>query len=90
MLTLAYAARLLEKMYFTPSPPADATHPGTAATDGGTTDAAAPIRDAGSADPISVGMVAVVVVAAVVAVALGFAGGTFADLLEPFVTEVFN
>ncbi|ELY81810.1 NADH/Ubiquinone/plastoquinone [Natrinema pellirubrum DSM 15624] len=35
-------------------------------------------------------MVAVVVIAAVVAVALGFAGGTIADLLEPFLTEVFN
>ncbi|OLZ40469.1 NADH-ubiquinone oxidoreductase [Natrinema saccharevitans] len=92
MLTLAYAARLLEKMYFTPSAPADATHPGTAATDGGTTDAdaAAAIRGAESADPVSVGMIAVVVVAAVAAVALGFAGGTVADLLEPFLTEVFN
>ncbi|MFA9504867.1 monovalent cation/H+ antiporter subunit D family protein [Natrinema sp. H-ect1] len=92
MLTLAYAARLLEKMYFTPSAPADASRPGPAATDGGTadTDAAAAIRGAGAADPVSIGMIAVVVVAAVVAVALGFAGGTIADLLEPFLTEVFN
>ncbi|MDS0475061.1 proton-conducting transporter membrane subunit [Natrinema sp. 1APR25-10V2] len=88
MLTLAYAARLLEKMYFTP-PMVETPRPGAAATDGGTTDAAA-IRGEGSADVVSVGMVAIVVIAAVGAVALGFAGGTFADLLEPFVTEVFN
>jgi len=35
-------------------------------------------------------MIAIVVGFALAAVALGFAGGTFADLLEPFITEVFN
>ncbi|PCR89225.1 proton-conducting transporter transmembrane domain-containing protein [Natrinema ejinorense] len=88
MLTLAYAARLLEKMYFTP--PAAVESPrasGPVATDGGDADAAAEID---RADAVSVGMVAVVVVAALGAVALGFSGGAFADLLEPFLTEVFN
>ena len=89
MLTLAYAARLLEKMYFTP-PTIETPRPGPAATDGGTTDAAAAIRGEGPDNAVSVGMIAVVVIAAVAAVALGFAGGTIADLLEPFLTEVFN
>ncbi|WP_254764722.1 proton-conducting transporter membrane subunit [Natrinema marinum] len=89
MLTLAYAARLLEKMYFTP-PAVETPRPGAAATDGGTTDADGAIRGEGAADAVSVGMVAVVVIAALCAVALGFAGGAIADLLEPFLTEVFN
>ncbi|NUB93983.1 monovalent cation/H+ antiporter subunit D family protein [Haloterrigena sp. SYSU A121-1] len=134
MLTLAYAARLLEKMYFTPAAGAASARghgPSTVATDGGEqsdgergsdggdesaaegredrasddgaveTPLAAgvsydptggPGRDGPgrSPDPVSSGMVAVVVVAALVAVALGFAGGAFADFLEPFLTEVFN
>ncbi|WP_339106444.1 proton-conducting transporter membrane subunit [Haloterrigena salinisoli] len=115
MLTLAYVARLLEKMYFTPTSVVDSPSPSGVATDGGddSTDPAGtddgaietplaagvsydpsggPGRDGPgrSADPVSTGMVAVVVVAAVVAVALGFAGGAFADFLEPFLTEVFN
>ncbi|WP_226007248.1 proton-conducting transporter membrane subunit [Natrinema salinisoli] len=104
MLTLAYAARLLEKMYFTPPAVVDSPHaPGSVATDGGDTDddesgertvddteAAAAIRGANTHDAVSVGMVAIVVVAALGSIALGFAGGTFADLLDPFLTEVFN
>ncbi|UHQ95388.1 proton-conducting transporter membrane subunit [Haloterrigena alkaliphila] len=132
MLTLAYTARLLEKMYFTPAPELETGHghgPGAVATDGGdgngdadadgddSVDAAAddepddgaietplaagvsydpsggPGRDGTggrSSDPVSFGMVATVVLAAVIAVALGFAGGAFADVLEPFLTEVFN
>ncbi|MFD1564271.1 complex I subunit 5 family protein [Haloarchaeobius amylolyticus] len=79
MLTLAYTARLLEKMYFTP--PAALDWPRTTepvATDGG------------DATAVSAGMVAIVVVAALGAVALGFAGGTIAEMLEPFLMEVFN
>ncbi|RKD97391.1 proton-conducting transporter transmembrane domain-containing protein [Halopiger aswanensis] len=106
MLTLAYAARLLEKMYFTPPAAADRPHApetGVAATDGGTdddssgpagapgtVDPAAAFRTKGSPDAVSTGMLAVVVVAAIAAVALGFAGGTLADMLAPFLTEVFN
>ncbi|QCS42149.1 proton-conducting transporter membrane subunit [Natrinema versiforme] len=107
MLTLAYAARLLEKMYFTPPAAVDRPHAqGAVATDGGDADrdesaaadpefdgtgtAAAAIRGGETRDPVSTGMVAIVVVAALGAVALGFAGGTLADLLSPFLTEVFN
>lgn len=122
MLTLAYAARLLEKMYFTPAPGVESAHghgSGAVATDGGDESSGDaredPASDDGaietplaagvsydpsggpgrdgpgrSPDPVSSGMVAVVVLAAIVAVALGFAGGAFADFLEPFLTEVFN
>ncbi|WP_222918410.1 proton-conducting transporter membrane subunit [Natrinema sp. SYSU A 869] len=107
MLTLAYAARLLEKMYFTPSASAERPYaPGPVAADGGDAGrdesedtepaydepgaAIAAIRDKGSQDPVSTGMIAIVVVAALGAVALGFAGGTIAELLDPFLTEVIN
>ena len=111
MLTLAYAARLLEKMYFTPAAPVESpgteTGPrGAVATDGGsddgTDDADGAVGNAlareydptdrhrGSPDAVSVGMLAVVVLAAIGVVVLGFSGGAFADALEPFVTEVFN
>ncbi|WP_436346866.1 monovalent cation/H+ antiporter subunit D family protein [Natronorubrum sp. FCH18a] len=113
MLTLAYVARLLEKMYFTPPSPLESTRPsGSVATDGGDDDPAGvapdaalgstsgslesdggPARDGvgrGAPHDVSVGMVAMVVAAAVAAVALGFAGGAFADLLEPFLTGVFG
>ncbi|MFC4541909.1 proton-conducting transporter membrane subunit [Halosolutus amylolyticus] len=87
MLTLAYAARLLEKMYFTHPPSIESIpSPEPVATDGG--DATAP--DGASPDAVSIGMVSIVVVAALAAVALGFAGGAIADLLAPFLTEVFN
>ncbi|MDF9746034.1 proton-conducting transporter membrane subunit [Natrinema salsiterrestre] len=104
MLTLAYAARLLEKMYFTPPAVVESPHAtGAVATDGGDADDEEsgdtdPTDDIGTTVPVtgtdtrtvSVGMVAIVVVAALGSIALGFAGGTFADLLEPFLTEVFN
>ncbi|SEV82691.1 proton-conducting transporter transmembrane domain-containing protein [Natrinema salifodinae] len=99
MLTLAYAARLIEKMYFTPSSPVERSHAsgatGVAATDGGTgpesgTAITAAFRGRGSPDDVSAGMLAIVVVAALGAVVLGFAGGTIADMLGPFLTEVFN
>ncbi|SEP75649.1 proton-conducting transporter transmembrane domain-containing protein [Natrinema salaciae] len=106
MLTLAYVARLLEKMYFTPPTAAERPRaPGAVATDGGDADsdestaaapefggpdAAAAIHGTDARDAVSTGMVAIVVVAALGAVALGFAGGAIADLLWPFLTEVFN
>ncbi|WP_049925854.1 proton-conducting transporter transmembrane domain-containing protein [Halopiger goleimassiliensis] len=105
MLTLAYAARLLEKMYFTPATPAESTPTaahGTVATDGGADDEPDDVDNAlagafdptergrGSPDAVSAGMLAVAVLAAITVVVLGFGGGVFAELLEPFVTEVFN
>ena len=56
MLTLAYAARLLETMYFTPATPAEAPHPpGTVAADGGSgsTDPADAGEGSGPADDVT-------------------------------------
>ncbi|ELY99106.1 NADH/ubiquinone/plastoquinone [Natrialba chahannaoensis JCM 10990] len=115
MLTLAYSARLLEKMYFTPATPVESPHPSApVATDGGHEgedgdDAhgsehsdesagdvgASAFTDAGrigrgNPEAVSLGMLTLVIVAAIVAVLLGFAGGELYDLLDPFATEVFN
>ncbi len=83
MLTLAYVARLLEKMYFTPSASQSVGHASptkSVATDGGAHSATG--NDLGGS--VTLGMVAILLLTALVAVALGFAGGTFAELLEPF------
>ncbi|WP_440772627.1 proton-conducting transporter transmembrane domain-containing protein [Natronorubrum sp. DTA28] len=102
MLTLAYSARLLEKMYFTPATPVESPHPpGRVAADGGADTggdtghegATALDRDSirrGSPDAVSIGMLGILVVIAVVAVLLGFAGGAFFEWLEPFTSEVFT
>ncbi|MFP8957122.1 proton-conducting transporter membrane subunit [Natrialbaceae archaeon A-CW3] len=89
MLTLAYVARLLEKMYFTPASVLESPHgrgheydhdpdhgAGTPVTDGG--------HSTGTRR-VTVGMLALLVFAAVLAVALGFAGDVFFELLAPFV-----
>ncbi len=86
MLTLAYVARLLEKMYFTPAKSHSVGHAPTAegvATDGGAEATTATGSDL--AGTVTIGMLAVLVVTALVAVILGFAGGLFAELLEPFI-----
>jgi multicomponent Na+:H+ antiporter subunit D len=74
VLTLAYFARIVERMYF-----AEATGEAgaTAAADGGER-------------PVSLGMISVVVGAAVLAVALGFFGTTIESLLGPLLSEVFS
>lgn len=97
MLTLAYVARLIEKMYFTP--PAMQTADAVA-TDGGepneTRRSSSDRRSDGGEDNetdstvVSFGMLAVMVLAALVVVALGFAGGVFESLLGPFVEGVLN
>ena len=81
VLTLGYAARLLEAMYFTPARESrlpDDSLGGVMATDGG------------RRGDVTPGMLVVLVVIALLAVALGFAGGLFFDLLEPFTAEVFE
>lgn len=91
MLTLAYAARLLEKMYFTPAVDSRSHrsdgNPAASqiATDGGNDGQAS-----ATPDVVSLGMLAFVVVLAGIAVGFGFAGGTLFELLEPFVEVVFN
>jgi multicomponent Na+:H+ antiporter subunit D len=86
LLTLAYVARVIERMYFAggsvesgPSRPVAGV-----STDGG--DSATEPDEA----PVSPGMVAVVVLAAVAAVALGFAASGIESLLEPTLAEVFG
>jgi multicomponent Na+:H+ antiporter subunit D len=73
LLTLLYVARLLEKLYFSPLPEerevTEST--GAVATDGGST--------------LSYGMVALAVCAALLSVALGFAGAELTAALDPLV-----
>jgi len=94
LLTLAYFARLIERMFFRAPAGAAAPAPGAAtdvAADGGDADADRdPDRDrrttvhSSRAPPApSFGMVAVVVLAAVLAVALGGVASTFESLLQP-------
>ncbi|QGN06633.1 monovalent cation/H+ antiporter subunit D family protein [Halorhabdus sp. CBA1104] len=84
LLTLAYFGRLLERMFV--AEPLEDTAEAAVAED---TDVAA---DGGveSADdrPVSLGMIGVVVLAAILAVALGFAGPIFESLLEPTLERV--
>ncbi|MFC7237857.1 proton-conducting transporter membrane subunit [Saliphagus sp. GCM10025317] len=104
MLTLAYVARLLETMYVTP--PIDSAvepaHDTPAATDGGRPGSGAG-ADAGSnhgpglerarittRKSVPFGTLAVLVLAAVLAVALGFAGELFVDVLTPFLESVLE
>ncbi|MFC4438105.1 MULTISPECIES: proton-conducting transporter transmembrane domain-containing protein [Natrialbaceae] len=89
MLTLAYAARLLEKMYFTPATPVESAHPPGVATDGGLL-TGSDRMERGSPDAVSLGMLVLLVGIVVAAVLLGFAGGAFYEWLEPFTSEVFN
>jgi multicomponent Na+:H+ antiporter subunit D len=89
MLTLAYIARLLERLYFA-DPDAAATPAAepSAVADGGPAadDTARP--DTRAPEAVSTGMLAVVVVTAMVVVALGFATGVFETLLDPFIGGV--
>ena len=84
LLTLAYFARVIERMYFAQPAPGTAG-PDVAATDGGESADAT----VGSDSPVSPAMIAVVVLAAVAAVALGFAGTAVEATLEPTLSEVF-
>jgi multicomponent Na+:H+ antiporter subunit D len=112
MLTLAYIARLLEAMYFSPATSQSA--PQAVAADGGEAQPEGegsprkdeqPSRESSERSPapteprdpnaiapdtVSSGMLAVTILAALLAVALGFSGGVFDSLLEPFIEEVLN
>jgi multicomponent Na+:H+ antiporter subunit D len=122
LLTLAYFARLIERMFFreyaVPATDADAISDGTevsagkpeVATDGydttkdgsnATMDGSGPITDgsnpatdggddAPSPADVTLGMYAVVVVAALLAVALGAAVFEYAQLIEPTVTRLLS
>jgi multicomponent Na+:H+ antiporter subunit D len=100
LLTLAYIARLLERLYFadpeaSPAPPPE---PSGAVTDGGSADdertasdidedVDAPDIDVDTRAPedVSPGMIAVVVLTAIAVVALGFSTAGFETLLDPFI-----
>jgi multicomponent Na+:H+ antiporter subunit D len=87
LLTLAYVARVVERMYFAEAPARTAEPaPGAVSTDGGEP----PATEEGDESPVSPGMIAVVVLAAVAAVALGFAAPAIEGLLEPTLAEVFG
>ncbi|MFP4625935.1 MAG: monovalent cation/H+ antiporter subunit D family protein, partial [Natronomonas sp.] len=100
LLSLAYVARLLERLYFAdPEDPSvsDDAHPsGTdstaSRTDGGTSDAGQESLRPDTQAPaeISGGMIALVVVVVAVVVGLGFATDAFQALVDPFVVEVLS
>ena len=90
LFTLVYVARLLERLYFADPGTAATPAPGEAVTDGGDEDETADRVDSRVPDSVSVGMVAVVVLTALVVVALGFATSGFETLLDPVLTEVFS
>jgi multicomponent Na+:H+ antiporter subunit D len=98
LLTLAYVARLLERLYFASPDAASVPSSSEPLADGGETEKqgapASPASDGDVGDTrtvrsVSGGMVAIVVLAAVVVVALGFGSPWFETLLEPFLGGVF-
>lgn len=100
LLSLAYVARLLERLYFaTPEDPSvsDDAHPtGTdspaSRTDGGTLDTGRESSRPDTQAPAEItgGMIALVVVVVAVVVGLGFATDAFQALVDPFVVEVLS
>ncbi|MFW5963769.1 MAG: monovalent cation/H+ antiporter subunit D family protein [Natronomonas sp.] len=89
LFTLVYVARLLERLYFADPGSAATPVPGEAVADGGDESEEDRI-DSRAPEAVSVGMVAVVVLTALVVVALGFATSGFETLLEPVLSEVFS
>jgi multicomponent Na+:H+ antiporter subunit D len=83
LLTLAYFARIIERMFF--REPVDVSTSGTAT-------AATPVPDGEGSDagvpPISSGMRATVLLAAVLAVVLGVAAFEYGQLLEPTIDRL--
>ncbi|MEF8780074.1 MAG: proton-conducting transporter membrane subunit, partial [Haloferacaceae archaeon] len=102
LLTLAYVARILERLYFASPEPARSVAPGdegasAVAADGSGTVDERPERseaDAAGEDPagerLTPGMLAVLLLAAVLAVALGFGGVGFAELFDPVLGRFFT
>jgi multicomponent Na+:H+ antiporter subunit D len=87
LLTLAYFARLVERMFFREPAPRPAVERAGATT---STEPADAVADGGGGDPrgASLGMYATVVGAAVLAVALGFAAFGYGELLEPTIEHL--
>ncbi|NHN47394.1 monovalent cation/H+ antiporter subunit D family protein [Halostella sp. JP-L12] len=95
LLTLAYFARLVERMYFASAPtaaaePAEPTGPvPDAAVADGSGEAAASERP-GTPDRVTPGVVTLVIGVAVLAVALGFVATEFAQLLQQTLPELLS
>lgn len=87
LLTLAYIGRLLEKMYFTPTPEPSAT--GTRLREAGP-GGDSPLATDGGRARASLGMIAILVLAAIAAVLLGFAGNELDMLFEPYISGVMD
>ncbi|QLH79306.1 monovalent cation/H+ antiporter subunit D family protein [Halosimplex rubrum] len=96
LLTLAYFARIVERMYFREAPePAASVESADAETDATTavvTDGNGPTDDetAASAPRVSLGMRATVVGAAVLAIVLGVAAVQYGQLLEPTIERLLS
>jgi multicomponent Na+:H+ antiporter subunit D len=99
LLTLAYVARLLERLYFANPETATSPAPTETITDGGETGgqiastAVASEGDRGdtrTVRSVSAGMISVTVLVALVVVALGFGSAVFETLLESFLGGIFS
>ena len=86
LFTLAYVARVLERLYFAGVDRSiPVVHEVGAVPDGGA--GPPPVTESRSRVPVA--PLVVLVVTAIAAVGLGFAGAGFEALLDPFLTEVF-
>jgi multicomponent Na+:H+ antiporter subunit D len=94
LLTLAYFARIVERMYFreAPEPAASVESVETDATTAVVTDGNGPTggETAASAPRVSLGMRATVVGAAVLAIVLGVAAFQYGQLLEPTIERLLT
>lgn len=82
LLTLAYFARILERMYFREAGDVTASEPTAAGA------AVAAVADGAGPEPVSAGMQATVVAAALLAVVLGVAAFEYGQLLEPTIARL--
>ncbi len=93
LLTLVYIARILEKLYFDYQPedaPAHAEASEAIATDGGNAEETTQSGFLGTTPSLSVGMLAVVAVATLLSVVLGFMGSELTDAVQPIADAVIE
>ena len=91
LLTLAYFARILERMFFHEEPrSSDSSEEPRSSESTGDTSAAPTAADGGDVASPSIGMAATVVIAALAAVALGMLAFEYGQLLEPTVQALLS
>ena len=93
LLTLVYIARILEKLYFDYQPedaPPHAEASDAIATDGGNADETTQSGFLGTTPSLSVGMLAVVAIATLLSVVLGFMGSELTDAVQPIADAVIE